>query len=393
MAFNMWDYMNDESKKAADTADTFKIKKLPLEKLHPSDTNFYSLDEKEIRELAKSIELVGLQQNIVVTERSDGEYEIKSGHKRSLALRLLESQGHDEYKTVPCKVETEKDTIKDQLIEIFTNSTQRERSDYEKMQEIERTRELLTELSKDEKIKGRKRDIIASMLGISKSNVGRLSNISKNLIKPFRCALKAGEISTSTANEIAGLTEEKQIQLFKRFRISGELKLVEARQAKEEEQPEVEETEKQTEEIKNDTGSVPNAAAVQEESTKTDEVPDKITDIKEKELVNENVRQEIEQGNTTPQGTAEEQPKTGESKRYVIYIGSDYDAYLDGSKAFVVAMGNKYRKDDIIELTERDNGKSTGRMIEAVVTCVEKGKAGIMYGYSILGIKVISFDV
>ena len=135
MGFNMWDYMSDESKKAADTADTFKIKKLPLEKLHPSDTNFYSLDEREIRELAKSIELVGLQQNIVVIEKPDGEYEIKSGHKRSLALRLLADQGHEEYKTVPCKVETEKDTIKDQLIEIFTNSTQRERSDYEKMRE------------------------------------------------------------------------------------------------------------------------------------------------------------------------------------------------------------------------------------------------------------------
>ena len=57
---------------------------------------------------------------------------------------------------IPCKIETAEDSIKNRLILIFTNSTQRERTDYEKMQEIKEVRQLLEEWQKDNKIPGRK---------------------------------------------------------------------------------------------------------------------------------------------------------------------------------------------------------------------------------------------
>ena len=45
MAFNMWDYMNDESKKAADTADT-KLVKIWKER-DLTRVNFWLLDSKQ----------------------------------------------------------------------------------------------------------------------------------------------------------------------------------------------------------------------------------------------------------------------------------------------------------------------------------------------------------
>lgn len=47
------------------------------------------------------------------------------------------------------------------MILIFTNSTQRERTDYEKMQEIKEVRQLLEEWQKDNKIPGKMQNVIA----------------------------------------------------------------------------------------------------------------------------------------------------------------------------------------------------------------------------------------
>lgn len=389
--FNIMDYMSEESKSKA--LDSFAIKKIPVEKLHASETNFYTLDPEEIAELARSIELVGLQQNLVVIELENGEYEIKSGHKRTAAIKMLVDQGKEEYRQVPCKIEMAADAIKDQLIEIYTNSTQRERSDYEKMQEVKRTKQLLQELSKSTKIKGRKQELIAEMLGISKSSVGRLSNIDKNLIKPLQNIYEQGKISTSAANEIAGLPEEKQIQLYKRFRQSGELKLVEAKRVKQEKGI-GEELEQAAEQEMLQAAD----AVVHEVEQTGDELGDMsidVVDAKEittRDLVQKNVKHDIEQGNTAPQGTQEEQVHSSD-RNYTLRISSDYDAYTDGTKAFILTEGEKYRKGDTLELMEYADGKSTGRMIEAVVTYVQKEYTGLKDGYSILGLKVISFDV
>lgn len=238
MAFDIKDFLNTESKK--EMADDFVLKKIPAEKLHPSDKNFYEMDPVEIEALKETIELVGVQENLIVKKIGEGEntgdYEIIAGHKRHRAVTELLAEGKEISPLLPCKVESDADGVKNELILIFTNSTQRERSDYCKMQEIQRVRELLEEYAKYNNMPGRKRDVIAGILNTSKSTIGRLDNIRRNIIPEFLGEYKAGKISTTAANEIAGATPEEQHQLLEKYKETGSIKAKEAAQIKEPEQ-------------------------------------------------------------------------------------------------------------------------------------------------------------
>lgn len=238
MAFDIKDFLNQESKK--EMADDFVLKKIPAEKLHPSDKNFYEMDPVGIEALKETIELVGVQENLIVKKIGEGEntgdYEIIAGHKRHRAVTELLAEGKEVSPLLPCKVESDADGVKNELILIFTNSTQRERSDYCKMQEIQRVRELLEEYAKYNNMPGRKRDIIAGILNTSKSTIGRLDNIRRNIIPDFLEEYKAGKISTTAANEIAGATPEEQHQLLEKYKETGSIKAKEAAQIKEPEQ-------------------------------------------------------------------------------------------------------------------------------------------------------------
>lgn len=238
MAFDIKDFLNPESKK--EMADDFVLKKIPAEKLHPSDKNFYEMDPVEIETLKETIELVGVQENLVVKKISAGEnagdYEIIAGHKRHRAVTELLAEGKEVSPLLPCKVESDADGVKNELILIFTNSTQRERSDYCKMQEIQRVRELLEEYAKYNNMPGRKRDVIAGILNTSKSTIGRLDNIRRNIIPDFLEEYKAGKISTTAANEIAGATPEEQHKLLEKYKETGSIHAKEAAQFKTPEQ-------------------------------------------------------------------------------------------------------------------------------------------------------------
>lgn len=232
MAFNINNFLNAESKK--EMKSDWKPVKVSVSKLRPAPdkTNFYHAEDKEIKDLAESIELIGLQQYPVIrpVEGTD-EYEVIAGHKRRLAILRLIGEGKAEYEMIPCKVETP-DEIQSELILIFTNSTQRERTDYEKMREIERVRELLAEYQKTHELTGRKQSIIAGILGTSKTKVGTLDNINNHLIGPFKGEFAEGKISTSAANEIAGLKEDAQQALYETYKDTGSLTAKEAKEAR-----------------------------------------------------------------------------------------------------------------------------------------------------------------
>lgn len=233
MAFDMRNFLNAESKK--DIKSDWKPIKVSARKLRPAPDkkNFYHADDKEIKDLAESIELIGLQQYPVIrpVEGTD-EYEVIAGHKRRLAILRLLDEGKAEYERIPCKVETP-DDIRNELILIFTNATQRERTDYEKMREIERVRELLTEYQKTHELTGRRQNIIAEILGTNKTKVGTLDNINNNLIAPFVEEFAAGKISTSAANEIAGLEQDAQQALYETYKATGSLIAKDAKVLKE----------------------------------------------------------------------------------------------------------------------------------------------------------------
>lgn len=234
MAFNMNDFFNSETKK--EIKSDWKPILISVHKLRPAagKENFYHMDDREITETACTIELIGMQQYPVV-KPIDGtdEYEIIAGHKRRLATLKLLSEGKTEYEMIPCKIERAEDSIRNRLILIFTNSTQRERTDYEKMQEIKEVKALLTDLKKDNELPGKMQNAIAEILGTNKTKIGTLENIDKNLIDLFKIEFEHGNISTSTANEIAGLEKGAQQALFDTYKETGSLIAKDAKVMKE----------------------------------------------------------------------------------------------------------------------------------------------------------------
>lgn len=289
MAFDIKKFMNEESKK--EVIDDFPIKKISVKKLHPSKQNFYNIDPKEIEALKDTIELVGVQENLVVREIKEGEfageYEIIVGHKRHLAVSELAAEGKvTEF--VPCKIDYSGNSALRELILIFTNSTQRERSDYEKMHEIQRVRELLEDYAKNNDLPGRKRDIIAGILNTSKSTISRLDNIRRHIIPEFMQEYKAGKIPTATANEIAGISDEGQQELWQQYRETGSIKKKEAAAVKQEEKPQPE--------------------AKEETQTQPEKGEEKPEQIKQEEPKQEEPRQE-EPRQEEPENIPEQEPQ------------------------------------------------------------------------------------
>lgn len=225
MGFDFKEFMNEESIKHG-IRDNGVIQKISVYKLHPApdEQNFYHADDSDVRKLAASIELTGVQQNLIVKPVENGEYEIVAGHTRWSAVHMLLKEGRITDDLVPCKVENSNDETLNELILIFTNCTQRERTDAEKMQEVKRLKHLLQEYRKSHKFSGNMQKIIADILGVSKTKVGTLENIDNNLINQFKNEYKVEKISTNTANKLAGLPAEIQKKAFEQYETEGSLK-------------------------------------------------------------------------------------------------------------------------------------------------------------------------
>ena len=220
-------------KKEVSRQKTFKVVLINVHDLIPSKDNFYSVENVE--ELKTSIEMFGIKQNLVVKPIGNGKYRVIAGHRRRLATLELVKEGKKEFELIPCVIEESKDEIVERLLLITTNSTTRQLSDWEKIEQAREIKVLLEEYKKNEKLPGRIRDIIAETLNTSPTQVGRMDAISNNLTSEFKEELKEEKINMSTAYELSGLTEEKQIEAFKEYEEKGSFSIKDVRQKKEEE--------------------------------------------------------------------------------------------------------------------------------------------------------------
>lgn len=206
----------------------FSVIMVHYTKLIPSEMNNYSVEG--IKELANMIQLSGgIKQNLLVRKRTTDEYEVIAGHRRRLAVKyLVEELGEEQYSMVPVHVEKENDILSEINL-ILTNCAARERTDWEKMMEVERLTELIQAMQSGPEearrqfkqtfgvepgICGRElRKVVAGALGLSETKVANLNHINKNLSHPLKERFKEGEIGVSIANEAAALPVEEQEEL------------------------------------------------------------------------------------------------------------------------------------------------------------------------------------
>ena len=232
--FSMKDLLSENSKAAALTIETPPeapetetgaasalpgfTRDIPIELIELSPSNKYGI--RDVEELAASIEQMGLMHNLVVIPIEEtGKYELISGERRLLALKLLEWQ------TAPCKVESgfESDTI-NELRLIHANATARVLNDYEKTMQAARLKELLQKL-KDEgyKFKGRMREIVANILKVSPAQMGRMESIEKHLLPELKAEFEAENIGISAAYEASTMKPEEQAAAYEEYKTTGQL--------------------------------------------------------------------------------------------------------------------------------------------------------------------------
>lgn len=196
----------------------------------PSASNFY--DISDIANLKQSIELIGLQQNLVVKELGGGKYELISGHRRLRACRELADEGNSSFRRALCKVSTAADALIERLELIMSNSTARQLSDWEQIRQARELRKILTELKERSGTSGRVRDLVAEIMNVSAAKVGRLDAIDRNLVPEFKAKLESGDITVTAAYEISGLTQDDQDEAFAEYEATGKVTVEQAKALK-----------------------------------------------------------------------------------------------------------------------------------------------------------------
>lgn len=213
--FDLGNFVKTMSVPDSGTAGQERIEYLPLNELHEDERNFYKVDKVE--ELAANIQSCGLMDPLRVRKSEDG-YTIVSGHRRAAALRLLAAED-SKFQEVACIIET--GDIPEQLQElrlIFANSATREMSSADKAKQAERVEVLLYELKEQGmEFPGRMRDRVAEACRISRSKLGRLQHIQRNLAPCYKALWEAGDLPEDTADALASMPEEVQERIKRVF--------------------------------------------------------------------------------------------------------------------------------------------------------------------------------
>lgn len=225
---------------------TFQIIALSVFDLIPSEDNFYSMEE--IEKLKRDIELAGgVKQNLTVTPLEDGKYKVLAGHRRRLASIQLVKEGNPQYEFVPCGIEPEQtdkelQAIREELLIITTNS-QRNKTDWDKVQEAQRLRDILKRYKKHGgKLPGGVREIVADTLNTSDGQVGRLDAIAKNLAPEFKEEMREKRLGISAAYELSRLPEDRQKELYADYQVKGGLSVNDVKPPAEPKEPKKAET-------------------------------------------------------------------------------------------------------------------------------------------------------
>ena len=213
-----WKIVNNLNAIVGDTL-TDSIQMIDIDELHESEDNFFIVDR--IEEFAQTIlGQGGVKDNLIVRPLETGGYEIISGHRRKAAVQYLLDNGENISRYLPCLVQEYADDDTKLLDIVLMNISARQISDAELWKSYEIVDRILKEKKSAGEKFGRIREKLAECLGVSPSQVSKLQNVERNAVPAVKEAVKNGEMSISTANEIARLDEEKQEELVQQSDLS-----------------------------------------------------------------------------------------------------------------------------------------------------------------------------
>lgn len=431
--FSVKDALNKNSKAGIDESPRarFRTKDISIFKMYRNNMNFYSVEQ--IEELAGDILMYGLKQNLelVYAPCDKGEYRIVAGERRWEALKYLVSKGYKEFELATSKLTTPQDNDEEQ-VEIIIANAYRTKTTSDMIEEETRLKASLERMkAAGKKIKGydlqsgRLRDVISSMLHVSKTKIAQIEAVNNNLIPEWKEELKGERLTFSAAYELSGMTADEQREALGKFTETGELTHKDVKDMKAEKAAgqQVSESDTETEigmnpqEVRaGDDYETPHPEGItsicyscteyetcnvktgtctscdqyknRTEAYKTDEqryseeqdAIDRETKKKLREMEQEEKMQNL------PSDTQE----TGQKVHQIRLAKYYFDDVANGIKTFELRKNDRgYKKGDILEMMEFADGKNTGRMVRVLVTYILEDYTGIEDGYCIMATKLM----
>ena len=434
--FSVRDALNKNSKAGIDESPRarFRTKDISIFKMYRNDMNFYSVEQ--IEELAGDILMYGLKQNLelVYAPCDKGEYRIIAGERRWEALKYLVSKGYKEFELATSKLTTPQDSDEEQ-VEIIIANAYRTKTTSDMIEEETRLKESLEHMkAAGKKIKGydlqsgRLRDVISSMLHMSKTKIAQIEAVNHNLIPEWKEELKGERLTFSAAYELSGMTAEEQREALGKFTETGELTHKDVKDMKAEKAagqqvsesdteaeeeigmnpPEVRAgddyetphpegitsicyscTEYETCNVKTGTCTSCDQYKNRTEAYKTDEQ----RYSEEQDAIDRETRKKLreqaeeEKMNNLPSDTQE----NGKRVHHIKLGATFFKEVASGEKTFELRKNDRgYKKGDILEMMEFKDGKNTGRTVRVLVTYILEEFAGLKDGYCIMATSLMN---
>ena len=199
---------------------TDSIRMIDIDELHESEDNFFVVDR--IEEFADTIlGQGGVKDNLIVRPLESGGYEIISGHRRRAAVQLLLDRGENISRLLPCLVQNYSNEDTRLLDLVLMNVSARQLSDAELWHSYELLDKILKEKKSTGERFGRVREKLSELLGVSPAQVGKMQNVASHAIPDVVEAVQNGDLSISTANEIAKMNKAAQETLMRQGATNG----------------------------------------------------------------------------------------------------------------------------------------------------------------------------
>ena len=429
--FSVKDALNKNSKAGIDESPKarFRTKDISIFKMYRNEMNFYSVEQ--IEELAGDILMYGLKQNLelVYAPCEKGEYRIVAGERRWEALKYLVSNGYKEFEIATSKLTTPQDDD-DEQVEIIIANAYRTKSITDLIEEETRLKTSLERMrAAGKKVKGydlqsgRLRDVIASMLHISKTKVAQFEAVNNNLISEWKEELKKGQLTFSAAYELSGMSTENQREALGKFVNFGEISLKDIKDMKEEQMAEKEkaqlqgqlsfydielvsesDTKVEAKTIVSESDTEVGAKTIVSESDTEMEaetiVSESDTEMEAKKIVSESDTKmeaetivsesdtEMEAKKIVSESDTKMEVKkvVSECKKYIRLSQHQFDRVLNGTQHSLIIKENGYQVNDKVVLGEFIDGRATGRTIEKRITFIENEISGLERGYCVIEI-------
>lgn len=372
--FSVKDALNKNSKAGIDESPRarFRTKDISIFKMYRNDMNFYSVEQ--IEELAGDILMYGLKQNLelVYAPCEMGEYRIVAGERRWEALKYLVSKGYKEFELATSKLTTPQDDDEEQ-VEIIIANAYRTKTVSDMIEEETRLKASLERMkAAGKKIKGydlqsgRLREVISSMLHMSKTKVAQIEAVNNNLIPEWKEELKGERLTFSAAYELSGMTEDEQREALGKFTETGELTHKDVKDMKAEKATGQQVSESDTEAYKTDE---------QRYSEEQDAI-DRETKKKLREM-----EQEEKMKNLPSDATGEIKSIRVSKEKFEEYTG-------EHRKPYMITKDDGFKVGNVVKLVVFAAGKATGETADMRITCKDDDItcSGLTDGWCVIGL-------